>query len=287
MRRNLAEGRTAMLTIKDPIDCGNLFTTLGKLFDDVRHQRLAVGVPYHQDYTEQEDEILRHLNKMAKDKQHDKIPLPASVPDAREVLHHGSSFYHRVKDAQGGIGQGSMGGTAPPASEMEETDDERMQVTESTDTEMYQALEQDLVVNVTHDRDTRQVKSVAFMQAKAAEQAISEVQAEFYETTDTRQVLLKRHSEEREEDPKRRPSPQTRVRHEERGRSILKKKTANTPTDTSRQPHPGTHTPGPFGVGSPLARLHGHEATNAQAQSTCTFQTKLKDCYDSYTESHS
>ena len=170
---------------------------------------------------------------------------------------------------------------------MEETDDERMQVTESTDTEMYQTLERDLVVNVTHDREARQVKSVAFIQAKAAEQAVSDMQVEFYETTDTRQVLLKRHSEEREEDPKQRPSPQTRVCHEERGRCILKKKTANTPTDTPRQPHPGTHTPGPFGVGSLLARLYEHEATNAQVQSTRTFQTKMKDCYDSYTESRS
>ena len=45
--------------------------TLGQLFDDVRHQKLAVGIPCHPDYRKQEDEILTHLAKLTRDKRND------------------------------------------------------------------------------------------------------------------------------------------------------------------------------------------------------------------------
>ena len=39
----------------DPIDYeGKVFMTLGQLFDDVRHQKLAVGVPCCPDYSKQD-----------------------------------------------------------------------------------------------------------------------------------------------------------------------------------------------------------------------------------------
>ena len=56
MARNLAKGRTTMIRVKDPIEYeGKVFTTLGQLFDDVCHQKLAVGIPCHPDYKKQED----------------------------------------------------------------------------------------------------------------------------------------------------------------------------------------------------------------------------------------
>ena len=74
MARNLAEGRTAMIRVKDPIEYeGKVFTTLGQLFNDVRHQKLAVGVPCHPDYKKQEDEILTHLAKLTRDKRNDTV----------------------------------------------------------------------------------------------------------------------------------------------------------------------------------------------------------------------
>ena len=87
LRDNLRKGQTAMNAIGDPLNCeGKLFSTLGKLFDQVWLQQLAVGVPYHLDYSKQQDKILRHLSEMAHLKQHDTFPLPTSVPQAVKVL---------------------------------------------------------------------------------------------------------------------------------------------------------------------------------------------------------
>ena len=69
MSRNLAQGQTAMLRLGDPLDYeGTLFVMLRQLFDDVRHQKLAVGEPCRPDYSKQEDEIVQHLQKLARDK---------------------------------------------------------------------------------------------------------------------------------------------------------------------------------------------------------------------------
>ena len=72
---------------------------------------------------------------------------------------------------------------------------------------------------------------------------------------DTRRVCLKRESEERDSESKCRPSPQHRPCQEERGRSILKKRMANTDLTTPRQPHGNGE---PRGVGSPLAAHPGN-----------------------------
>ena len=94
MVRNLAEGCTAMLWMGDPIDYeGKVFVTLGQLFDDVRHQKLAVGVPCHPDYSKQEEEILTHLAKLARDKRNDTVRLPASVPEVKQVLNPSHPWY--------------------------------------------------------------------------------------------------------------------------------------------------------------------------------------------------
>ena len=74
MARNLAEGRTTMIRVGDPIDYeGKVFVTLGQLFDDVHHQKLAMGIPCHPDYSKQEEEILTHLAKLARDKRNDTV----------------------------------------------------------------------------------------------------------------------------------------------------------------------------------------------------------------------
>ena len=94
MARNLAGGCTAMIRVKDPIEYeGKVFATLGQLFDDVRHQKLAVGIPCHPDYKKQEDEILTHLAKLTRDKRNDTVRLPASIPEAKEVLDHSHPWY--------------------------------------------------------------------------------------------------------------------------------------------------------------------------------------------------
>ena len=76
-----------MLWMGDPLNYeGKVFMTLGQLFDDVHHQKLAVGVPCHPDYSKQEEEIVTHLAKLTRDKRNDTVCLPASVPEAKQVL---------------------------------------------------------------------------------------------------------------------------------------------------------------------------------------------------------
>ena len=94
MARNLAQGRTTMLQMGDPLDYeGKVFVTLGQLFDDVRHQKLAMGVPCRPDYSKQEEEIVTHLAKLARDKRNDTVCLPASVPEAKQVLNPSHCWY--------------------------------------------------------------------------------------------------------------------------------------------------------------------------------------------------
>ena len=115
-------------------------------------------------------------------------------------------------------------GQVPP--EVPESDEELgMDTTapESTDTEMYRAAERSLLI--THDHQALKVQNVAWIQRQVEEEALSNVQAQFYEMAnqDTRLVRLRRESEECEIEPRCRISPQRRPRQEERRRSILKK----------------------------------------------------------------
>ena len=145
---------------------------------------------------------------------------------------------------------------APPE-ELESDDESDAEVVapDSTDTEMYQATERSLLI--THDSQALKVQNVARIQCQAEAEAWSSIQAQFYEVVDQdiRHVRLKRESEEQDSEPKRRPSPQHRPRQEERGCSILKKKTANTNLTTPRQPYGDG---GPRGMGSPLAAHPGN-----------------------------
>ena len=94
MARNLAQGRTAMLWMGDPLDYkGKVFVTLGQLFNDVRHQKLAMGIPCCPDYSKQEEEIVTHLAKLARDKRNDTVRLPASVPETKQVLNPSHPWY--------------------------------------------------------------------------------------------------------------------------------------------------------------------------------------------------
>ena len=103
-RDNLAAGRTAMKAIGDPMKWADkLFSTLGALFDDVRLQRLTVGMPCREDYKKQEDEIVSHLRKLAGDKEHDAFPLPASVPKAIYVLRPTHPWWTKIPNAPRGI----------------------------------------------------------------------------------------------------------------------------------------------------------------------------------------
>ena len=149
---------------------------------------------------------------------------------------------------------------------------------ESTDTEMYQAAEQSLLI--THDHQALKVQNVARIQRQVEEEAQSNIQAQFYEMADqdTRHVRLRRESEEREIEPRCWVSPQHCPRQEERWRSILKKRTANTDKAAPRQPHsdqaafPDNRMP--MGTGDRSNQQQG-------------FQTTLKQCYSDYASGRS
>ena len=177
-----------------------------------------------------------------------------------------------------------------PESEEEDTEMETL-APESTDTEMHQEAERSLLI--TSDCQALKIKNVAMIQRKAEEEVRNNIQSQFYEVVDqdTRLVHLKRESEEHEEPPKCRASPQQRPRNEERGRSILKKRTANTSQDTPIPRRPHDDEDEPQGVSSPLALAYpGHRqplGTGNQACQQTAFQDAMKKCLSSYTSSRS
>ena len=138
-----------MIRVRDPIEYeGKVFVTLGQLFDDVRHQKLAVGVPCRPDYSKQEEEILTHLMKLARDKRNDTVQLPASVPEAKQVLNPCHPWYKYDDNARYGRrdrSSSSESGMAPLETMVQ--DPTQVSAPESTDTEMYQALKKDLLIS--------------------------------------------------------------------------------------------------------------------------------------------
>ena len=267
MARNLAQGCTAMLRLGDPLDYkGKVFVTLGQLFDDVRHQKLAVGVPCRPDYSKQEDEIVTHLAKLARDKRNDTVRLPASVPEAKQVLNPSHPWYKYDDSARQCRRDRSSSCDGRMTSPETEQDPTQAEAPESTDTEMYQALEKDLLIS--NDYQVELVRNAA--------QVLDEVTGSVESTRDVRSVQFR--ESDKEEEIRR--TPRTRV--EGQGRSILKKETANTPTGaTPREPH--TISDIPSGVGSPLARHPGNRVPTGDFRLRSGFQSQLKVTYDSYT----
>ena len=156
---------------------------------------------------------------------------------------------------------------------------------------MHQATERSLLI--TSDRHPLKIKNVAKIQRKVEEEVRNNIQSQFYEVVDqdTRLVRLKRESEEREEQPKCRASPQQCPHNEERGHSILKKWTANTSQDTPIPRHPHGDQDVPRGIGSPLSLVYpGHRqplGTGNQACQQTVFQHAMKKCLTDYTKCQS
>ena len=274
MARNLAQGQTAMLWFGDPLDYeGKVFVTLGQLFDDVRHQKLAVGVPCHPDYSKQEEEILTHLAKLARDKRNDTIQLPASVPEVKQVLNPSHPWYKYDDSARHGRrNRSSSRERGMPPLEMAEPDPMLVSAPESTDTEMYHVLEKDLLIS--SDYQAGLARNVA---------QVLEVAGGVESTGDVHSIQFREPDEEEEI----RCTPGTR--DEGRGQSILKKMTANTLTGTiPQQPH--TIGDVPSGVGSPLAKHPGNRIPSGDFSFRLGFQSQLqmfqshtKKTYDWYT----
>ena len=245
---------------------GKVFVTLGQLFDDVRHQKLAVGIPCCPDYSKQE-EIVTHLAKLARDKRNDTVRLPASMPEAKQVLNPSHPWYSYDDSAW----YGWCARMAP--SDRTEQDPTQMSAPESTDTEMYQVLEKDLLIS--SDYQAGLARTVA---------QVLEVASSVESTRDVRNVQFREPDEEEEEIHH---TPGTR--DEGRGQSILKKMTVNTSTGTiPRQ----SHTIGdiPSGVGSPLAKHPGNSEPSGDFSLRSGFQSQLqmfqsdtKKMYDWYT----
>ena len=271
MARNLAQGQTTMLWMGDPLDYeGKVFVTLGQLFDDVRHQKLAVGVLCHPDYSKQKEKIVTHLVKLARDKRNDTVRLPASVPEAKQVLNPSHPWYSYDNSARYcRRDRSSSRNSRMASSERMEQDPTQASAPESTDTEMYQALEKDLLISSDYQaglaRNVTQVLEVA-----------SGVES----TRDVHSIQFREPDEEEEEI---RCTPGTR--DEGHGRSILKKMTATGAIP--RQPH--TIGDIPSGVGSPLAKHPGNHVPSGDFSFRSGFQSQpemfrshAKATYDSY-----
>ena len=241
--------------------------TLGQLFDDVCHQKLAVGIPCCPDYSKQEEEIVTHLAKLARDKRNDTVCLPASVPDAKQVLNPSHPWYSYDDSAR----YGRRAREAP--SEGMEQDPMQASAPESTDTEMYQVLEKDLLISSDYQAGLARTVAQALKVASGVKS-----------TKDARNVQFREPAEE-EEEIRRTPG----MRDEGRGRSILKKMTVNTTTATiPRQPHRISDVPS--GIGSPLTKHPGNRVPSGDFSLKSGFQSQMhafqletKKTYDWYT----
>ena len=169
-RNNLKNGQTAMNAIGDQMDkADKLFSTLGSLFNDIHLQRLAVGEPCREDYRKQEDEIVQHLAKLARDKKHDAFPLPASIPNPILVLAPSHRWWTEMPGAPQGVLAKQRGQAPLEAPESNEESGMDTTAPESTDTEMYWAAERLLLI--THDHQALKVQNVARIQRQAEEEA--------------------------------------------------------------------------------------------------------------------
>ena len=269
MARNLAQGRTTMLRLGDPLNYeGKVIVTLGQLFDDVHHQKLVVGIPCCPDYSKQEDKIVTHLAKLARDKRNDTVCLPASVPEAKQVLNPSHPWYKYDDSArQCRRDRSSSRDGRMASSETMEQDPTQASAPESTDTEMYQVLEKDLLISSDYQ---------AGLVWNAA-QVLDEVAGGVESTRDVCSVQF-REPDEEEEEVHHTPG----MRAEGRGRSILKKETANMPTGTTSQ-EPHTIGDIPSDVGSPLTKHPGNRIPSGDFGFRSGFQSQLKVTYDSYT----
>ena len=144
---------------------------------------------------------------------------------------------------------------------------------ESTDTEMYQALEKDLLIS--SDYQAGLAWSVT---------QVLEVAGSVESTRDVHSIQF-REPDKEEEEIHRTPG----TRDEGCGWSILKKMTVNTSTGTiPRQPHTIGNVPS--GVGSPLAKHPGNRVPSGDFSFRSGFQSQLqmfqshaKKTYDWYT----
>ena len=266
MARNLAEGCTTMIRVGDPIEYeGKVFATLGQLFDDVHHQKLAMGIPCHPDYSKQEDEILTHLAKLTRDKRNDTVRLPASLPEAKQVLNPSHPWYKYDDNARYGshARSSSHASRATPPEAMEQ-DPTQASAPESTDTEMYQVVERDLLITNDYEAGLVWNAAKARGQATGGDGRSEDVQNVQFKEPDRGEAECHH-------------TMGQQPRTEERGRSILKKETVNTATGAiPRRPHASDAIPS--GVGSPLAKHPG----NHTPQGNFKFRMQLKETYDSY-----
>ena len=169
-RNNLRNGQTTMKVLGNPMDkADKLFSTLGSLFDNICLQRLAVSEPCREDYKKQEDEIVQHLVKLARDKEHDAFPLPASVPRPILVLGPSHQWWTEMPGAPLGVLAKRRGQAPPEVPESNEESGMDTTAPDSTDTEMHQAAERLLLI--THNHQALKVQNVAKIQCKAEEEA--------------------------------------------------------------------------------------------------------------------
>ena len=149
------------------------------------------------------------------------------------------------------------------SSEAMESDPMQASAPESTDTEMYQVLEKELLISSDYQAGLVQ----------NATQALDKVTG-----SDVRSVQF-REPDKEEEEICRTPG----TRDEGHGQSILKKMTANTATSaTLRQPH--TISDVPSGVGSPLAKLPGNRLPSDFQSQLQVFQAHTQKMYNWYTK---
>ena len=197
------------------------------------------------------------------------------MPEAKQVLNPSHPWYKYDDSARYCCqDRSSSRDSRMASSERTEQDPTQASAPESTDTEMYQALEKDLLISSDYQGGL----------VWNAAQVLDEVAGGFKSTRDVCSIQFKEPDEE-EEEIRRTPG----MRAEGQGQSILKNEMVNTATGAIPwQPH--TIGDIPSGVGSPLAKHPGNRVPSGDFSFRSRFQLQLKGfqsqakaTYDSYT----
>ena len=149
---------------------------LSELYDQVCKQTLTARVPAHQNFGQQEKEIIQHFKEMWDDKQYDVYCLPASVDDPDKLFTTDEPYasgamapYHQETEEMDYLDKddpeevSTLQQDSDTNSESE--DDGTTTVQESTDAEIWEAM---VSVMISSDRDYWKLVGLSLEQSVAA-----------------------------------------------------------------------------------------------------------------------
>ena len=167
----------AINQIGDPLPkMDTIHSWLGELHDQVQKQMITAGVPAHQNFGQQEKEIIQHFKEMWDDKQYDVYCLLAGVDYPDNLFTADESYasgavapYHQETEEMDYLDEDDPEEVSMLQQDSdtysESEDDGTTTMQESTDTEIWEATAS---VMISSDRDYWKLVGLSLEQSAAA-----------------------------------------------------------------------------------------------------------------------